>query len=112
VEAGDGESVADLVRELAASFPDVQEEAEADGVRYVRSGRPVVLLRHGTVAFRLRRDVARAALTTPGTSHSSEGPEWIELAADRRDRFSRDRARAWFDFALRMADASPRVSGA
>ena len=98
----DGESVAELVRELAASSAGVQEQPDEGGVRFVRSSRPFLIVRDDAVAFRLRRDVARAGLTTPGTSASAEGPEWIELGGDRRDRFSRDRARAWFEFALRM----------
>jgi hypothetical protein len=59
------------------------------------------------VSFRLRKDVARAGLTTPGTSPDPAGVEWIALESDRSDRFSLDRARAWFEFALRQADTEP-----
>jgi hypothetical protein len=86
----------------------LQRSQQADGrIEYRRSRRPVLSVGTDRVSFRLRKDIARAGLTTPGTSPDPAGPEWIGLESDRSDRFSLDRARAWFDFALRQADSEP-----
>jgi hypothetical protein len=97
---GDAWSVADVVAELVASVDGLERTGERR-VEYRRSGRPFLVVEGDRVRFRLRQDVARAALTTPGTERDPAGPEWIALESRRSDRFSRDRARAWFDFALR-----------
>jgi hypothetical protein len=95
-------SVSQLVSQLAAA--EGLDRREEDGrVEYGPTGRPFVVVGSGEVRFRLRKDVVRAALTTPGTHADAAGPEWIALDASRADRFSLDRARAWFEFALRQA---------
>jgi hypothetical protein len=91
-----------LVSQLADAAEGLRRRDEGDSVEYSQSGRPVVVVAGDTVRFRLRKDVARAGLTTPGTSADPAGPDWIALESGRSDRFSLDRARAWFEFALRQ----------
>jgi hypothetical protein len=95
-------SVGQLVSGLANTAEGLKRLEQAGRAEYSRSGRPFLVVDSDRVRFRLRKDVARAGLTTPGTSPDPQGPEWIALESDRSDRFSLDRARAWFEFALRQ----------
>jgi hypothetical protein len=55
--------------------------------------------------FRLRDEVAAAALRTPGVSASGRGEGWVRFAPARLDGHARDRALAWFESAWRRADS-------
>ena len=53
--------------------------------------------------FRLRPDVASAAVRTPDVGASDRGPEWVTFSPPSLDRFALDRLTAWFEFAWRHA---------
>ena len=102
-----GGSLGSVLDERAAQAPDVTIAATAVRVEY-RLGPSPFARRSGTSAdFRLQPDVAEAAARTPDAAISALGPEWVTFAPRSFDRFARDRATAWFDFALRLARAGP-----
>jgi len=59
---------------------------------------------NGVAEFRLRREVAAAALRTPDVATSARGAGWVRFAPALLDEFGTDRARAWFESAWRFAD--------
>src|SRR5271157_2823653 len=61
---------------------------------------------NGWLNFRLRPEIAAAALRTPDTAVSSRGREWVSLAPAALDSFALDRATAWFEVAWRLAGES------
>ena len=58
----------------------------------------------GVAEFRLRREVAAAALRTPDVTTSAPGAGWVRFAPAVLDEFGADRARAWRESAWRLAD--------
>ncbi len=57
----------------------------------------------GTAEFRVRAEIAMAALKTPDTMASRRGPEWVLLKPAMLDQFAHDRARAWFEAGWRIS---------
>jgi hypothetical protein len=76
---------------------------------YRLAGRPFAVTGGGSADFRLRADVAEAARHTPEVAAAARGPEWVRFAPATLDRFARDRATAWFEFARRHAADEPVV---
>jgi hypothetical protein len=100
-------SLTDAIDRLADELDDIHRHESGTLIEYVR-GATVFAVRQGTIAgFRLRSDVAEAALRTPDTVRSSRGPGWITLQPRIVDAFALDRALAWFESAWRLADESP-----
>jgi hypothetical protein len=56
-----------------------------------------------TASFRLRPEIAAAAIRTDGTAASPLGREWVAFSPRRWDRYALDRAIAWFLLARRLA---------
>ena len=99
-------SVSDAIERLADELDEIHQHQDGIVVEYVR-GDVVFAVRQGeSVSFRLRPDVADAALRTPDTIRSPRGPQWVTLAASVVDEFTLDRALAWFEAAWRMAGES------
>ena len=95
-----------LVAEAATSLG--TERADVDGgVTYTVGETAVVVVSGATAEFRLRADIAAAAARTPDAAPSQRGPDWVAFSPTTIDRFARDRVSAWFEFAVRQADASP-----
>lgn len=100
--------LADLLRSLAdelttADPQDLEQHEVGDSVEYRRKGRPFTVASATAAEFRLRPDVASAALRTPDVRASDRGPEWVRFSPPALDRFALDRLTAWFDFAWRHA---------
>lgn len=75
-----------------------------DGATYEVGGRPFAVLGAAMAEFRLRADMVRAALRTPGTTASRRGPEWVAFEPPAEpDRYDLDRLRSWFEMAARLA---------
>jgi hypothetical protein len=101
-------SLAALLSDLAAAqdVPDPQQLERHDlgvTVEYMRTGRPFAAASDASAEFRLRPDIASAALRTTDVRPSERGPEWVRFAPARLDRYALDRLTAWFDFAWRHA---------
>ena len=88
---------------LAGELDDVRRRAVGDGVEYDRSGVVFAAQDADRLSFRLREEIAAAALRTAATSRSARGPEWVALASVATDTFALDRAIAWFETAWRFA---------
>ncbi|MGC8633817.1 MAG: hypothetical protein ACP5VP_04010 [Candidatus Limnocylindrales bacterium] len=90
--------------ELAASsIEGVERRAEVGGFRYALAGVDFALVSGARCAFRLRPELAEAALGTPDVRPSAVGEGWVELAPAEFDRFALDRATSWFAAAARYA---------
>jgi hypothetical protein len=97
---------------LAALLAEQVEQLE--GAVPVRAGKGTecylddvlfAVLAGGVAEFRLRDEVAAAALRTPDATPSTRGAGWVRFAPGRLDGHARDRARAWLESAWRLADA-------
>lgn len=91
--------------EMAAELDGIERLAEADAVSYRAGGVTFAVLEGPRASFRLKGDIAQAALRTPGVRPSGRGPGWVELEPERIDLFALDRAVAWFESAARYATA-------
>ena len=98
-----GTELGDLLDRLAGEGASIERREHEGGVDYLRAGRLFAARQGSEAHFRLRPEIVRAALTTPGAVTSARGREWVALTADRLDRFTRDRAQAWFELAWRDA---------
>jgi len=97
------------VNVLATLLEDVADElgAERRGVHgtteYRRAGVAFAASGEGGAEFRLRPDIAAAALRTPAVRPSARGPGWVRFEPQQLDQFGLDRATAWFEAAWREA---------
>jgi hypothetical protein len=99
-----GSSPRELLDEVAAEHADVQRRDEAGSTLYEIGGRVIAVLGGPSVEFRLRPDMVRAALRTPGTGESPRGPEWVVFEPPAElERYDIDRLRSWFEMAARLA---------
>jgi hypothetical protein len=99
--------MSEAIDRLADELADIHRHESGTLVEYVR-GATVFAARQGTiVSFRLRPEVAEAALRTPDTVRSSRGAGWITLQPRVVDGFALDRVLAWFESAWRLAGESP-----
>jgi hypothetical protein len=96
-------SVGQALAELAASAPGVETRRTPRGADYLANG--VLFARSDalTGSFRLRPEIATAALRTEGTRPSPLGREWVAFTPVRFDRYALDRVTAWFELARRVA---------
>jgi len=94
---------------LASLLEDVADELGAGrhdlggATGYQRAGVVFAVSGPGGAEFRLRPDVAAAALRTPTVGPSPRGPGWIRFDPQQLDQFGLDRATAWFEAAWREA---------
>jgi hypothetical protein len=88
----------DVADELGAGRHDLggATEFHRAGIAFAISGP------HGA-EFRLRPDVAVAALRTPAVTASERRPGWVRFDPQQLDQFGLDRATAWFEAAWREA---------
>jgi hypothetical protein len=75
-----------------------------DGIEWRLDGVLVGVLGPGAAEFRLRREVAAAALRTPDVTASPRGAGWVRFAPATLEGYAGDRARAWLESAWRYAD--------
>ena len=54
-------------------------------------------------SFRLRPEIAAAAVRTGATRRSDRGPEWVTFEPRAWDRYALDRATSWFELGRRLA---------
>ena len=101
--------IAERFAALASELDAVERRGDASATEYSRNGRVFAATDATTASFLLLPDVAAAAARTPGTAASSRGPHWVTLELATSDRFTIDRAEAWFVSAWRAAGA-PRPS--
>jgi hypothetical protein len=89
----------DVLREAAASLPDIDEAMAPDGSRvWSRAGQAFTTLSPDgmTGEFRLDPAVAAAAARTPDVDPSPRGPGWVRFRPGVLDDHGVDRAVAWF----------------
>jgi hypothetical protein len=90
--------------EVAAEHPAVARREAAEGTVWEVAERPFVVAGASFAEFRLRPDMVRAALRTPGTGPSARGPEWVAFEPPvELERADVDRLRSWFEMAARLA---------
>ena len=102
-----GLTLADVLEDLAADFPDVQARTDDAGVDYVVGARSFARVVGGIAHFRLRPEIAAAAARTPAVSASPVGPEWVAFSPASLDQYALDRAQSWFELGHRLAAESP-----
>ena len=95
------------IEQAAAMVDGLERRADEDGMRYSMDGVLFAVVENGRASFRLRPDVADAALKTPDV-HAGRQPGWVELRAAQPDQFTLDRATSWFTSAARYAAESPQ----
>ena len=95
-----------LLLEHATGLEDSEVVPIGDGLELRLDGDAFAVISGGGLEFRLRPQVARAALRTPDTAPSSRGSGWVRFEPMLVDDFSRDRALAWLESAWRLADES------
>ena len=94
---------------LAGLLEDVADELGAQrhdlggATEFRRAGVAFAVSGPGGAEFRLRPDVAAAALRTPATGPSERGPVWVRFDPQQLDQFGLDRATAWFEAAWHEA---------
>ena len=104
---GDADEVAMRIEQAAAMVEGLDRRADADGIGYSLEGVLFAVVGNGHASFRLRPDVADAALKTPDVRAGAR-PGWVELRAPHPDQFALDRASSWFASAARFAAESPQ----
>ncbi len=97
------DELATRIEATAAAIPGIERHAVADGTRYLIDGVEFAALSTRRASFRLRPDVAAAALKTPDVQGSDLGPGWVDLTPMQLDQFVFDRATSWFAAAARFA---------
>ena len=97
------ESPATEIDRLAGRLDGVQRRAVGEAIEYARAGVVFAVREADLLSFRLRDDVAKAALQTPDTAPSVCGSDWVALTPSTADTFTLDRAAAWFESAWRLA---------
>ena len=73
------------------------------GMEFTRAGEPFAFVSGSAAEFKLDPEIAEAAVSTPSTSPSTRGPDWVRLAPDEPSAMDFDRAKAWFLSAWRAA---------
>ena len=97
---------AEAIDRLAAELDEIERHEAGIAVEYARGG-GVFAVREGLrLSFRLRPEIAEAALQTPDAARSHRGNDWIALQPRGVDGFALDRALAWFESAWRLAGES------
>ena len=102
------DELAARIEQAAAMIDGIERVAGVDDMRYVLGGVLFAVVVGGRASFRLRPDVAEAALRTPDVHAGQQAPGWVELAAPYPDQFALDRASSWFGSAARYAAESPQ----
>lgn len=102
-----GAALADLLDDLAAEFPDVERRTTAGGTEFVAGGHAFARLTGQTAEFRLRPEIAAAAVRTGDTAASHLGREWVAFTPRTFDQYALDRAQSWFELGHRLAAESP-----
>jgi hypothetical protein len=99
-----GGSLQAFVLDHADAFDDLAEMVLDGGAcRVVAGGNLAAVVEPDALEVRLRAAVATAALRMPDTTASGRGRGWVRFAPADLDDFSRDRALAWLDSAVRLA---------
>jgi hypothetical protein len=91
----------------AAGLAGVERRTAAGGIEWAAGAVTFAALGGDIAEFRLNPVVAAAARATPNAAPSSRGGEWVSFSPPQLDRYSRDRAVAWFGSAYRNARAKP-----
>ena len=86
-------------------MPGVTRRESAGAIEYGLGDRPFAILDAdgGAASFRLSAAVAAAAVHTPDTEPSPQGPDWVTLRPAVVDGHAIDRAVAWLESAWRHA---------
>ena len=97
------EALATILGLRAASMPEVEVTTDGPVATYRRAGRRFAIVGPDGAAFLLGRTIVAAALRTPDTGPSEDGPEWVAFRPASLDTFAIDRATAWLEAAWRRA---------
>jgi hypothetical protein len=100
-------SLSDAIDRLADELEGIHRHESGTLVEYVRGATVFSVRQVTSISFRLRPEVAEAALRTSDAVRSSRGTGWITLQPRAVDGFALDRALAWFESAWRLAGESP-----
>ncbi len=91
------------IEQVAATIEGIERNVGAAGVGYGLRGVLFAVVGVESATFRLRPDIAEAALATPDVRRSDRGPGWVTLVPHAVDQFALDRAGSWFAAAARYA---------
>lgn len=97
-------TLAALLAEQAGLLEGAAAVTTGQGTGYYLDDVLFAAVEGGDAEFRLREEVAAAALRTPAVTASARGVGWVRFAPGRLDGHARDRACAWLDSAWRRAD--------
>jgi hypothetical protein len=94
----------ELLDDVATGHPAVARRDAEGATVYEVGGQPIAVVAAASTEFRLRADMVRAALRTPGTTTSARGPEWVAFEVPPElERYDVDRLRSWFEMSARLA---------
>jgi hypothetical protein len=96
-------TLADLLDDLASEFPDVERREGPEGVDFLVGALQFARLTGVAAQFRLRPEIAEAAIRTPAVTASTLGREWVMFGPKGLDQYSLDRAQSWFELGHRLA---------
>ena len=101
-EAVEG-GLAPALAALAAADPGVEARATLGVTEYAARGVVFAAVDGRAGSFRLRPEIAAAALRTGSVRRSERGSQWVTLEPSQWDRYALDRATAWFDLGRKLA---------
>jgi hypothetical protein len=96
-------TLADTLDAESAALGGVERRATSGGTEWTVGGTAFAAAVADTAEFRLGPVVATAARNTPDVAASSRGSDWVAFTPRELDRYSIDRAVAWFGSAYRNA---------
>ena len=96
-------TIAEALDAEAAELDGVERRTVGGGIEWAAGGVTFATLAGDTAEFRLSPVVAAAARGTPHAGPSGRGDQWVAFSPPELDRYSQDRAVAWFGSAYRSA---------
>ena len=103
----DDVTLEDVLDDLTQEFSDVERRTDGSSVDYVVGAVSFARLTGTTAHFRLRPEIAAAAVRTPAVEVSPLGPEWVAFHPASLDQYALDRAQSWFELGHRLAAEGP-----
>lgn len=99
-----GDGLGDAIAAHLAGLAEAHLVRAGAGHEVRAHGSLVAVVVPGVLEVRLRAAIAAAAMRTPDVAASPRGAGWVRFAPAAFDEFARDRAIAWLESAVRLAD--------
>jgi hypothetical protein len=100
-------TIGEVLEAAAAGLDGVERRSAGDGIEWATGGIAFAAVAGSAAEFRLSQAIAAAARATPDAGPSARGADWVAFSPSELDRYSLDRAVAWFGSAYRNAARAP-----